>query len=93
VVGGSSGIGLAIAQAFAQHGAKVRITGLDDAELSLPQAARFERSRLDVSDAAAAARTVGELDALDGPISRPSMAVPSSSRSVRSRCGSSRFRP
>jgi NAD(P)-dependent dehydrogenase (short-subunit alcohol dehydrogenase family) len=65
VVGGSSGIGLAVAQAFAEDGAKVRITGLDDAELSLPEAARFESSSLDVSDAAGAQRVVAELDALD----------------------------
>jgi NAD(P)-dependent dehydrogenase (short-subunit alcohol dehydrogenase family) len=65
VVGGSSGIGLAIAQAFAKHGAKVRITGLAGAELEAPEATCFERSALDVSDASAAQRVVSTLEGLD----------------------------
>lgn len=57
VVGGSSGIGLAIASAFAEHGAKVRITGLSDAEIRAPELSAFECSALDVSDPASAERS------------------------------------
>jgi NAD(P)-dependent dehydrogenase (short-subunit alcohol dehydrogenase family) len=66
VTGGSNGIGLGIARAFAAAGARVTITGTRataaDYEHDL---AAFAYAALDVRDAAAIARVAGELDGLD----------------------------
>lgn len=70
VVGGTSGIGLGIAAAFARHGANVCATGATDAEVAAaragaPPALQFRR--LDVREQTAVATLVGgfpELDAL-----------------------------
>ncbi len=66
VTGGTSGIGLAVAAAFADAGARVGITGTRpstaDYEVDL---SRFDYARLDVRDGAAIDRLVATLDALD----------------------------
>ncbi|WP_224814238.1 SDR family NAD(P)-dependent oxidoreductase [Hasllibacter sp. MH4015] len=67
VVGASrGGIGAAIARAFQDAGARVRITGLEDAPLA-DDAARFDYVQLDVTDTdavAAFAKPVNRLDVL-----------------------------
>ncbi len=66
VTGGSNGIGLAVATAFADAGARVAITGRRDAPSAYPHdLARFEYRPLDVRDAAAVERLAAGLDALD----------------------------
>lgn len=65
VVGGSSGIGFAIASAFAEHGAKVRVTGLSEAEIRAPELSAFECSALDVSDPGSVERCIGSIGSLD----------------------------
>lgn len=68
VTGGASGIGAALARAFAGAGAAVTATGLDPAEI---EALRDDPDlggglvRLDVRDAASVASVVGALDRLD----------------------------
>lgn len=72
VTGGTSGIGLGIAQAFAEAGANVIATGLNDTEVSAAEASvenqahqgQLTFQQLDVSDGEAVARDVGEIDDL-----------------------------
>jgi NAD(P)-dependent dehydrogenase (short-subunit alcohol dehydrogenase family) len=63
VVGGCTGIGAAIARAFADQGAQVTVTGVGEADLD--QAPVADRQRLDVRDAAAVVALVAGLPALD----------------------------
>ena len=69
VVGGTTGIGAAIADAFAGLGAVVTVTGATAAECAAARAAPAFRCRdavaLDVRDAQAAAQLVGDLPRLD----------------------------
>ncbi|MCX7660773.1 MULTISPECIES: SDR family oxidoreductase [Caldimonas] len=64
VVGGTSGIGAAIAAAFAAAGARVTVTGAThrecEAAVAAPSLAAVSVRRLDVRDAAAVAACVGE---------------------------------
>jgi hypothetical protein len=80
VSGGSRGIGLAIARAFARLGASVRASGSTETKLAAasadPANAGIVFARLDVRDTAAVERFVGEMPALDvlvntAGISRP----------------------
>ncbi|MDO8361081.1 MAG: SDR family oxidoreductase [Devosia sp.] len=67
VVGGTSGIGLAIATAFRDAGAFVHATGATDAEVAAAPASGITFSKLDVRDAAAVdafAATFGPVAAL-----------------------------
>lgn len=67
ITGGTSGIGLAIAQAFADAGANVTVTGLTDAEV-IEAAARDSRLRcrsLDVRDSVAVNGLVSEFESLN----------------------------
>ena len=66
ITGGTSGIGFAIACAFADAGANVAATGLTDAEVgdAAKQEARVRFRRLDVRDSAAVAELVAEFDSL-----------------------------
>ena len=63
VTGGSSGIGLAIASAFARSGAQVMAAGLASENGGPPPLARF--SELDVTDGDAVSRLVSQIPALD----------------------------
>jgi NAD(P)-dependent dehydrogenase (short-subunit alcohol dehydrogenase family) len=66
VTGGTSGIGLAIARAFAEAGAAVTITGTRaDPEAYETDLSAFVYRQLDVRDGAAIARLADGLDALD----------------------------
>jgi NAD(P)-dependent dehydrogenase (short-subunit alcohol dehydrogenase family) len=69
VSGGTSGIGAAIARAFAADGAAVSVTGASEAEVraahARPDMAGIACQALDVRDAAAVADWVGALGALD----------------------------
>ncbi|MFO1323800.1 MAG: SDR family oxidoreductase [Burkholderiales bacterium] len=69
VVGGTTGIGAGIADAFAELGAVVTVTGATSAECAAARAAPSFRCRdavaVDVRDAAAMARLVGDLPRLD----------------------------
>jgi NAD(P)-dependent dehydrogenase (short-subunit alcohol dehydrogenase family) len=67
VTGGTSGIGRAIAQAFAAEGAAVVVTGLTDAEVESCRGAAvgLEVHRLDVADTAAVDRLAAGLERLD----------------------------
>ena len=66
VTGGSNGIGLAIARAFAGAGARVAITGTQARASDYPHdLTAFDYAPLDVRDKAAIARTAGALGALD----------------------------
>ncbi len=67
VSGGTSGIGLAIAQAFAEAGASVTATGLTDTELAeaATREARIRFCRLDVRNSDAVKQLVAEFDRLD----------------------------
>ena len=73
VTGGSSGIGLATARAFLQEGAKVAITGRDEARLrhaarELARHGEVVAIRGDVSKAADAKRFVAETERRLGPV-------------------------
>lgn len=66
ITGGTSGIGFAVAQAFADAGANVTATGLTDKEVAAA-AVRDERilfQQLDVRDSAAVSQLVGQFDSL-----------------------------
>jgi len=66
ITGGTSGIGFAVAQAFADAGANVTATGLTDKEVAAA-AVRDERilfRQLDVRDSAAVSQLVGQFDSL-----------------------------
>jgi NAD(P)-dependent dehydrogenase (short-subunit alcohol dehydrogenase family) len=70
VLGGNSGIGLASAQAFAEEGGSVRITGrnrqtLDEAVAAIPGARGFAA---DIADLDAMDRVIGEIESQDGTI-------------------------
>ena len=66
VTGGSNGIGLGIARAFASAGAHVTITGTKSAASDYGHdLAAFAYQQLDVRDAAAIARVAASLSALD----------------------------
>lgn len=66
VTGGSNGIGLGIARAFADAGAQVRITGTKAAASDYGHdLSRFTYECLDVRDKVAIARVAGALGALD----------------------------
>jgi NAD(P)-dependent dehydrogenase (short-subunit alcohol dehydrogenase family) len=66
VTGGTSGIGAAIAEAYAAHGARVMITGTRegpqayDADLS-----RYDYHRLDIENAEDIARVAAAVDDVD----------------------------
>ena len=66
ITGGTSGIGFAIAQAFADAGADVTATGLTDAEVSDAgqREPRIRVRRLDVRDSAGVVELVREFDSL-----------------------------
>ncbi len=67
ITGGTSGIGFAVAQAFADSGADVTATGLTEAE-SVAAATRDSRIRfrpLDVRDSSAVSNLIAEFDALN----------------------------
>jgi NAD(P)-dependent dehydrogenase (short-subunit alcohol dehydrogenase family) len=59
VIGGTSGIGAAIAGAFAADGARVRVTGATAEEAARAAAAGLDAHALDVRDAGAVASLVG----------------------------------
>jgi NAD(P)-dependent dehydrogenase (short-subunit alcohol dehydrogenase family) len=66
VTGGSNGIGLGIARAFAEAGARVTITGTRPAASDYPhELGAFAYHALDVRDTAAIARVASALGALD----------------------------
>ena len=65
VSGGSSGIGLAIAQAFQHAGGKVTVTGLTEGELGEARAAGLTAVALDVADLAACKRLMATFASLD----------------------------
>jgi NAD(P)-dependent dehydrogenase (short-subunit alcohol dehydrogenase family) len=77
VTGGSSGIGLGIATAFARAGASVAITGrrpsAREYDRDLPG---FEYHALEVRDAEAIARLAGSLDALDVLVNNAGASFP-----------------
>ncbi|MBC7819707.1 MAG: SDR family oxidoreductase [Planctomycetaceae bacterium] len=67
ITGGTSGIGFAIAQAFADAGADVTATGLTDKDIA-DAVVRDDRIRfrpLDVRDSAAVGELIGEFDSLN----------------------------
>jgi NAD(P)-dependent dehydrogenase (short-subunit alcohol dehydrogenase family) len=69
VTGGATGIGFAIASAFAAAGADVTATAVSEAELAAcDPPPRLELRRLDVRDAAAVAGLVAALPALDAVV-------------------------
>ena len=67
ITGGTSGIGFAVAQAFADAGASVTATGLtaDEVADAAARDTRIRFRRLDVRDSAAVSQLVGELDLLN----------------------------
>jgi len=80
VSGGSRGIGLAIARAFARLGASVRASGSTETKLAAasadPANAGIVFARLDVRDTAAVERFVGALPALDVLVNTSGIARP-----------------
>lgn len=67
ITGGTSGIGFAVAQAFADAGANVTATGLTDSEVA-EAAVREQRvsfRRLDVRDSVVVSQLVGEFNSLN----------------------------
>jgi NAD(P)-dependent dehydrogenase (short-subunit alcohol dehydrogenase family) len=64
VVGGTSGIGAGVAQAFAQHGARVRVTGATAQDVQQAECA-MDASVLDVRDEAAVRACIDGLPSLD----------------------------
>ncbi|MCW5625889.1 MAG: SDR family oxidoreductase [Burkholderiales bacterium] len=65
VTGGTSGIGLAIAQGLAAAGAAVRVSGLTDREVDDAASDGIDAVRLNVADSGAVSRVIGGLDRLD----------------------------
>lgn len=67
ITGGTSGIGFAIAQAFADAGANVTATGLTDHDVveAVARDTRIPFRPLDVRDSAAISELVGELESLN----------------------------
>jgi NAD(P)-dependent dehydrogenase (short-subunit alcohol dehydrogenase family) len=67
VVGGCSGIGLAIARAYLAEGAKLTVTGVSDAEVAAAETlgSGVTVSKLDIRDASAVAASIAGLHALD----------------------------
>jgi NAD(P)-dependent dehydrogenase (short-subunit alcohol dehydrogenase family) len=66
VVGGTSGIGAGIAEAFVAEGACVMVTGVDDQEVaSAASRERVDAVKLDVRDKAAVERLIAGFDRLD----------------------------
>ncbi len=77
VTGGSNGIGLGIARAFAAAGAHVTITGTKAAASEYPHdLSAFAYSQLEVRDAPAIARVAGSLDALDVLVNNAGASFP-----------------
>ena len=69
VVGGCTGIGAAIAQAFRAVGADVTVTGVTDADMAAGRAIGVRALELDVRDGAAVAALVAGLPALNHVVS------------------------
>jgi NAD(P)-dependent dehydrogenase (short-subunit alcohol dehydrogenase family) len=67
VVGGCSGIGLAIARAYLAEGATLTVTGVSDAEIATAKTLGSDVTviKLDIRDAAAVANAIAGLPALD----------------------------
>lgn len=65
VVGGTSGIGLAIAEAFQSEGADVTVTGATATETAVASGKGFRSVVLDVRDEKSVAAVVGSLPVLD----------------------------
>lgn len=67
ITGGTSGIGFAVAQAFADAGANVTATGLTDKEVAAAAVrdVRILFRQLDVRDSAAVSQLVGQFDSLN----------------------------
>ena len=67
ITGGTSGIGFAIAQAFADAEADVTATGLHDNDVAdaIARGTRIRFRQLDVRDSAAVSQLVGEFDSLN----------------------------
>lgn len=65
VTGGTSGIGIGVAEALAALGASVRALGLGASEVAAAPGLDLTAQELDVTDAAGVARFVEELDRLD----------------------------
>lgn len=65
VVGGTSGIGAGIAQAFAEEGAEVTVTGVTDAEVETAASTGVQAVKLDVRDMAAVEQFVAGFHKLD----------------------------
>ena len=67
ITGGTSGIGAAVARAFADQGDEVIATGLttDDCERFAAENPQLQTRRLDVADATSIERLAGELSRLD----------------------------
>lgn len=75
VVGAGSGIGAAVARGLAAFGAQVRCADVDLAAAERVAEGVGEAVQLDVTDAVAVGRVVGEMDALDILVSTPSINV------------------